>query len=433
MAISEVSEVAHFPDHDDVRIAAQNAAERGREGEIDLGLDRDLHHAGELVLDGIFDRHNAALHRVEHGKKGVERGALAAAGRAGEQDDAVGLRNQIANFALGDGGEAEQGKIEAVAREKPQADALAADGGNGGDADVDGLAFHFEIDAAVLRHAALGDVEIGHDLDAGEHARLKHLDLRRHGNFVKHAVDAIPDAQIVLERLDVNVRRAFVEGRAHDLIDKADHGRLGILLVEDVDFLLQVERRVVDIAAFQDGVEGLRADAVAGTQRGEDGPAGGDAPGDRLLDFLRDDLPRGEIERIVGEKVKVVVVEADGVEIVAEGEARGKLLAQFFVHRRQRVFPPRQAEFGANFAEEIVFRDQLFFQQGADGGGLLNQAGIDGFRDRRLVAEARFESESLEDGAGHALILLWKEGESQLFSGWCDFTGKHDGQVFVPE
>ncbi len=153
---------------------------------------------------------------------------------------------------------------------KPQADALAADGGNRGDADVDRLAFHLEIDAAILRHAALGDVEIGHDLDARNHAGLQHLDLRRHGHFVQHAVDAVADAQVVLQRLDVNIGRAFVERRAHDLVDEADHGRLGIFLVEDVDFLLQIEGRVVDIAAFQDRVEGFRAHAVAGAQRGED-------------------------------------------------------------------------------------------------------------------------------------------------------------------
>ena len=34
--------VAHFADHDDVGIAAQDTAQRGGEGEIDLGLDRDL-------------------------------------------------------------------------------------------------------------------------------------------------------------------------------------------------------------------------------------------------------------------------------------------------------------------------------------------------------------------------------------------------------
>jgi len=184
-------EIAHFPDHDDIGIAAQNGAQRPRKGEVDLGLDRDLHHARELVLDRILDRDDAPLHGVEHGKKGVERRAFAAAGRAGEQDDAVGLGDEIADLALGDGCEAKQRKIELVAREEAQADAFAADGGYRGNADVDGLAFHFEVDATILRHPALGDVEVRHDFDARDDAGLKHFDFRRDGDFVQDAVDAV--------------------------------------------------------------------------------------------------------------------------------------------------------------------------------------------------------------------------------------------------
>ena len=134
------------------------------------------------------------------------------------------------------------------------------------------------------------------------HAGLQHLDLRGHGHLVQHAVDAVADAQVVFQRLDVDVGRALVQRLAHDLVDEADDGRLGVLLVEDVDLLLQVERGVVDVAPLEDLVEGRRADAVTGAQRGQDVAARRHAPGDRLLDFLRDDLPRREVERIVGQQ-----------------------------------------------------------------------------------------------------------------------------------
>ena len=259
-------EVAHFPDHHDVRVAAQNRAQGASEGEVDLRLDRDLHHAGELVLDRVFHRDDAPLHGVEHGKKGVKRRAFAAAGRAGEQDDAVGLRDELADLALGGGREAKQREIEFIAGEKTEADAFAGDGGNRRDADVDGLVIQLEVDAAILRHAALGDVEIGHDLDARNHAGLQHLDLSRHGHLVEHAVDAVADAQIVFQRLDVDVSRALLERRAHDLVDETDDGRLGVVLVEDVDLLLQVESGIVDLAALEDRLECLRANAITGTQ-----------------------------------------------------------------------------------------------------------------------------------------------------------------------
>ena len=173
----------------------------------------------------------------------------------------------------------------------------------------------------------------------------------------------------------------------------------------DVDLLLEVERGVVDVAALEDGLEGLRAHAVTGAQAGEDRAPGGDAKGDRLLDFLPNHLPRGEIEGIVGEQVEVVVVEADGVEMITQGQAGGELLAELFVHGRQGVVPVRKAEMGAEFAQEIVFRDELLFEQGADGGGLLGAGRGDGLDNGVFVAEARLEGKALEQVRGHGVDI----------------------------
>jgi len=54
-------EVAHFTDHDDVRVAAQDTAQPGGEGEIDLGFDGDLDDAVELVFDRVLDGDDAAV------------------------------------------------------------------------------------------------------------------------------------------------------------------------------------------------------------------------------------------------------------------------------------------------------------------------------------------------------------------------------------
>jgi hypothetical protein len=63
-----------------------------------------------------------------------------------------------------------------------------------------------QLDAAVLRQAALGDVEVGHDLDArGD--RVLQLERRLH-HLVEHAVDAVADAELLLVGLDVDVARA---------------------------------------------------------------------------------------------------------------------------------------------------------------------------------------------------------------------------------
>ena len=88
------------------------------------------------------------------------------------------------------------------------------------DAEVDLAAARAEGDAAVLRHAALGDVELGHDLQAGRDAALDRL--RRAGHLVQHAVDPEADAQVVRRRLDVDVRCPLLQGLAEDQVDVLD-------------------------------------------------------------------------------------------------------------------------------------------------------------------------------------------------------------------
>ena len=85
------------------------------------------------------------------------------------------------------------------------------------------LVADFQLDAAVLRNAALGDVEARHDLEAGDQRR-PHLDGRLH-DLLERAVDAVADAQLLLEALEVNVRRAFLERIGHDGVDKLDDRR----------------------------------------------------------------------------------------------------------------------------------------------------------------------------------------------------------------
>ena len=45
---------------------------------------------------------------------------------------------------------------------------------------------------------------------------MEDAELRRHGDLVQDAVDAVADAQIVLQRLDVNVGGALDDGFADD-------------------------------------------------------------------------------------------------------------------------------------------------------------------------------------------------------------------------
>ena len=65
--------VAHFADHDDIGVTAEETAQEIGEGVADLGLDRALVHPGQLVLDRILDGEDAAFLGVESREKSVKR------------------------------------------------------------------------------------------------------------------------------------------------------------------------------------------------------------------------------------------------------------------------------------------------------------------------------------------------------------------------
>jgi hypothetical protein len=132
------------------------------------GLDRDLIDAGDLVLHRVLDGDDLAVFGVEPAQGGVERGALAAAGGAGDQEDAEGLLQHLEHALARRPVEAEGVEVEADALLVEQAHdhALAEHGRHGGDAQIQLLALDAQRDAPVLRQPALGDVELGHDLDA---------------------------------------------------------------------------------------------------------------------------------------------------------------------------------------------------------------------------------------------------------------------------
>ena len=97
-----------------------------------------------------------------------------------------------------------------------------------------------ELDAAVLRQAALGDVELRHDLDARDDRGLQPA--RRRLDVVQHAVDAVADLELVLERLDVDVGRALLDGAVDEHVHQPDDRRLARQVAEVVDVLLVVAR-----------------------------------------------------------------------------------------------------------------------------------------------------------------------------------------------
>ncbi len=87
-------DVPDLADQDHVGVLAQDRPQPAGEGDAGLLVDLDLVDRGEGVLDRVLDRHDVAVGAVDLAERRVERGGLAAAGRAGADDHAVRRADQ---------------------------------------------------------------------------------------------------------------------------------------------------------------------------------------------------------------------------------------------------------------------------------------------------------------------------------------------------
>jgi hypothetical protein len=161
-------EVAGFADHDAVWVLAEEGAQDAAEVEADAFVDGDLDDALDVVLDGVLGGEELRVDGVDLVEAGVKGGGLAGAGGACDDEDAVGLLDGVQDVLVDVLGHAERSRFEVHhgAVEDAEHDAFAELGGKRRDAEIDLASGDDLLDAAILREAALGDVEIGHDLDA---------------------------------------------------------------------------------------------------------------------------------------------------------------------------------------------------------------------------------------------------------------------------
>ena len=91
--------VSDLTDHHHVGILSQDGAQAAGEGHVDLGVHLGLADAVEVVLDRIFDGHDIAAVIVDARERSVKGGGLTGTGRPGDQDDAVGLVDELVHVA----------------------------------------------------------------------------------------------------------------------------------------------------------------------------------------------------------------------------------------------------------------------------------------------------------------------------------------------
>ena len=89
--------VANLTDHDHIRILSQNVTEAFGESQIDLRFHIDLRDTSNPIFDWFFDGDDAALDGINAAEKAIKRSRFAATRRAGQKNDPVRLRQEMAN------------------------------------------------------------------------------------------------------------------------------------------------------------------------------------------------------------------------------------------------------------------------------------------------------------------------------------------------
>jgi hypothetical protein len=177
MAICAVSKVADLADHDHVRVLAQDGAQGLGKGQVDLRVDLGLADAGQFVFHRVFHRQHIGRGGVHAAQAGVQRGRLARTGGPGDQHDAVRLLDELGKAAehLAIHAQAFQRELALGLVQQAQHGAFAVRRGQRAHAHVDGAAADAQRDAAVLRQALFGDVQLGHDLQARDQRGVQAL------------------------------------------------------------------------------------------------------------------------------------------------------------------------------------------------------------------------------------------------------------------
>ena len=86
---------------------------------------------------------------------------------------------------------------------------------------------------AVLRQPPFGDIEVGHDLDAGNHRLRQHAGRRR--NRPQQSIDAHAHDEATLKWLDVNVARAQFDRLFKQIVDRPHHRRAAGEIAQALD------------------------------------------------------------------------------------------------------------------------------------------------------------------------------------------------------
>ncbi len=187
----------------------------------------------ELIFDGIFNGDDLFFLIMNLGKRPIQGGGLAAAGRPGYQHHAVWFADHPAEpeqltFCEPQGLQGQPLEIrgDGFLVEDTDDGVLAENARHDRHAKVDRFASHPHFKAAVLGNPPLRNIQLAHDLDTGDDRALESA-VERLGSAVQDTVDTIFDDHALKARFDMNVACPLDQGVIEGGIDEANN-RAGV-------------------------------------------------------------------------------------------------------------------------------------------------------------------------------------------------------------
>ena len=160
--------VANLPDHDHVGILTQDRAKRPHERQADRLADLNLIDKRQLILHGVFDRHDIGGFVPQQIEGRVKRGGLAASGRAGHEHQTVRIADHRFDCGPVLPVYAEILELEAQVTlvENPDDDLFSKHGRHARYAQVDLMLVRDDVNTPFLRQPFFGDIHPADDFDA---------------------------------------------------------------------------------------------------------------------------------------------------------------------------------------------------------------------------------------------------------------------------
>ena len=196
------------------------------EGQVDFVVDRALHDAVDFVFDGVFGGDDLGVDVVEFGKGRVERRRLAGPGRPGDEHDAVGLLDDLAELGehVGPGMPMRSSERPTFERSRIRMTTLSP---NIVGSTLTRMSTRFPPTFSSIRPSC----GIRRSAMSRFDMTLIRLAIAvgkvpgRRDHFVQHAVAAVPHLVFFFERLEVDVRGVVPDSHQQDHVDQlADRG-----------------------------------------------------------------------------------------------------------------------------------------------------------------------------------------------------------------